>query len=155
MPEVMTSNEVAEFAQVTLRQLHWWKHYIVSSTATGSRRAYTPRQAAVARALGEMRRKRIPPRLIREALHILNRAVDVTGRFLFISLAHKPELASAEQVVTKLKQEEGAAHLVEVIEPDPEWLGEVRKKRLTQDAWRSADTSLRRAQSSLMRIQRI
>ena len=128
-PDLMTANQVIEFAQVSPRQIQWWdERGILEPRIIGHRRYFTEREATEVRVIGEMRRKGLGTRMIQKVLKTMQRCLPAkpsTGLFVFIALSpgnRRPSnvrisIVSRAETASELTRARGGVFLVEIEEP--------------------------------------
>jgi DNA-binding transcriptional MerR regulator len=124
---LLTTAQVAVFAGVTERQLQFFDesgvlHPLVCREPPRGR-GYTPRQAAAARVVGELRRKGAFHRVTSEAARAVVFAPQLEGRYLLVECGRawrghgKVRVLAADELVEALKNHRGGALVVEIVEP--------------------------------------
>jgi DNA-binding transcriptional MerR regulator len=155
-PELLlTTNEVAAFADVSLRQLQWWDERDLLRPARAARgpngfrrrRCWTAIEAAAARMVGELRRRNVKFAVIRKTIHVLMRNARAASRSNTLMVILKPRTFRAAgppcalfldraKAIAAITRANAGAHLVEIIEPDVGDLIEQTMKRRAAAAGR-------------------
>jgi DNA-binding transcriptional MerR regulator len=134
--ELLSTREVAEFANVTPRQLQWWdERGLICARDWGHTRQYTPEQAMAARVAGELRRKGVALAAVRKAVRIMM-ASPIEGRFLSVFEGYKirVDILDRTEVVPMFLKGAGA-YLVEIVSPDLERIARERRARRVVSRW--------------------
>jgi hypothetical protein len=121
---LLTTNEVAEFAEASLRQLQWWDdHHLIQPEHHGHTRRYTVEEATAARVVAELRRKNVSLKIAWKAARVIMKnspildGRDLDGRFLCV-LGSRIRIVDRAQVLDAFTYIKGGGYLVEIKVPD-------------------------------------
>jgi DNA-binding transcriptional MerR regulator len=121
----MTTQQVAQFAQVSLRQLQWWdeRGHLTPSYGVRRRRIYTRADAVVAAVIGALRIRKVKYRTIERAVQTLKRSLGEEARnfrkFMLIAVRQGKTRIVSESAAGKLAAEAASGVFLIEIEWPP------------------------------------
>lgn len=115
---MLSSLQVAQLANVTLRQLQWWdERRVVSPRQEDKRRIYSPAETIEVLMIAEMRQRGLSLQSIRRMLPILRREVvrikpDGPEAFAVIENYRLRVADNPDQMIRTLKEAKGPAYVI-------------------------------------------